>query len=61
MEVAMRRCYAVQITEGEGTEFLRRGQALGDGHAMSLARDAFERERGRLPSHDVISLDALPM
>ncbi len=33
----MRRCYAVQITEGKGTEFLWQGQALGDGHAVSLA------------------------
>jgi hypothetical protein len=57
----MRRCYAVQITEGNGTEFLWQGQALGDGHAVSLAHDAFERERGRRPSHEVISLEALPM
>lgn len=56
----MRRCYAVQITEGNGTEFLWKGEALGDGHAVSLARDAFEREHGRRPTHDVISLEALP-
>jgi hypothetical protein len=43
----MRRCYAVQLTEGKGTEFLWQGQALGDGHAVSLARHAFECERGR--------------
>jgi len=57
----MRRYYAVQITEGRGTEFLWRGHALGDGHAVSLARHAFECERGRPPSHEVISLEALSM
>jgi bifunctional N-acetylglucosamine-1-phosphate-uridyltransferase/glucosamine-1-phosphate-acetyltransferase GlmU-like protein len=57
----VRRCYAAQITEGKGTEFLWQGQALGDGHAVSLARDAFERERGRRPSHEMISLEALSM
>jgi hypothetical protein len=55
----MRRRYAVQISEGKGTEFLWQGQALGDGHAVSLARHAFECERGRRPSHEVISLEAL--
>jgi len=55
----MRRRYAVQITEGNGTEFLWQGQALGDGHVVSLACDAFERDRGRRPSHEVISLEAL--
>jgi hypothetical protein len=47
------------MTEGNGIEFLWEGEALGDGHAVSLARDAFERERGRRPTHDVISLEAL--
>jgi hypothetical protein len=55
----MRRHYAVQITEGEGTEFQWEGQALGDEHAVSLAREAFEHERGQCPSHEVISLEAL--
>ena len=56
----MRRYYAVQITEGKGTEFLWEGQALGDGHTLSRACDAFEHDRGRRPSHEVISLEALP-
>jgi hypothetical protein len=55
----MRRCYAVQITEGKGIEFLWQGRALGDGHAVSLARDAFECERGRIPSFEVITLEVL--
>jgi hypothetical protein len=55
----MRRRYTVQITEGTGTEFLWEGQALGDGHAESLARHAFECERGRRPSYEVISLEVL--
>jgi hypothetical protein len=57
----MHRCYAVQITEGRGTEFRWQGQALGDGHAVSLACDAFERQLERRPSHEVISLEVLPM
>jgi hypothetical protein len=57
----MRRRYAVQITEGNGTEFQWEGRALGDEHAVSLARDAFKRERGRNPSHELISLETLFM
>ena len=56
----MHRMYAVQITEGTGTEFLWSDRALGDGHAVALAREAFEQERGRRPRNEVISLEALP-
>jgi len=55
----MHRTYAVQITEGAGTEFLWSDRALGDGHAETLAREAFEQERGRRPSHAVVSLEVL--
>jgi hypothetical protein len=56
----MHRSYVVQITEGTGTEFPWTGQALGDDHAVALAREAFEQERGRRPRNEVISLEALP-
>lgn len=55
----MQRTYAVQITEGEGTEFLWSDRALGDGHAVALAREAFEQERGRGPSHALVTLEVL--
>jgi hypothetical protein len=56
----MHRTYVVQITEGKGTEFAWTGQALGDGHAVALAREAFERERERRPGSEVVSLEAVP-
>jgi hypothetical protein len=50
--------YNVQITEGHANNFLWEGRALGQDHAETLARDAFERKHRRRPDHEIVTSEA---
>ena len=49
--------YSVQLTEGSPNEFLWRGLATDEDHAVTRARQAFEHERGRPPQDVLVSLE----